>query len=408
MNFELLQENGHQTIIGDGKHLTPYMENLIKENRISRSKATSIRDRLQNSYNKGGINDKQLILRVHRYNGDLDYNQLFKNVINHEERCPICLNDMIYEKCICNSCGFDFKLAKYTEDDFSNMLKIHDFVDSHASLKKEVKELSHKKWYPEDFIHKLYGKIYLDKDLRKEYKSLNLDQICDLDEVIGFENGEEKFEYNQLLKNMLIGNEICPECYAEMNYEKCVCNNCGFDFRQVCFKGEEFKDMRKIYDFVQKHESLRKKIEEMRKDNIHCDNFTFDLYTCIAMEEKLLKDYNQLNLDKICDLYELFGFKEDIDNLEYDELLKNVITRKEECPIFHNKMDYEKGICDCCGFDFKQSKFTSKDFRNMRKIRDFVEKHGSLTETVEEMQKGNVHHATFMEISTMKFIPMNI
>ena len=397
MDFKSLQENGYETIIGDRRHFTPYMKNLIKKNRISKRKARSIRDKLINLNHTGKINEKQLILQFHEYLGDLDYNQLYKNVLMHNEKCPICCEDMDYGNCVCDNCGFDFKLAKFSEEDFKNMLKIRDFVESHESLKKEAKRIFSIELPTENLIHKIYANIYWDRDLRKEYEDLNLDKFCDLNKIIGFEDDRTIIDDNQFFKNMLLHNEICPECYHEMDYEKYLCKNCGFDIRQEYFTGKEFSEMRKICDFVDNHESLQKEVEKMGKDNIHYDNFTFDLAMDIAFNEELLKEYTQLNLNELYDLYQLAGFKESIDNLEYNELLKNVITHQEECPIFQNKMDYEKGICDNCGFDFKLTKFTAEDFRNMRKIHDFIENHESLTKKVEEMEKEYTHHNTFVK-----------
>lgn len=45
--MKLFEKPGYETIIGDGRHLTEYMKNLIKEGKISESEAMSIKDRLK-------------------------------------------------------------------------------------------------------------------------------------------------------------------------------------------------------------------------------------------------------------------------------------------------------------------------------------------------------------------------
>ena len=53
--MKLFEKPGYETIIGDGRHLTEYMKNLIKEGKISESEAMSIKDRLKNGFENGSI-----------------------------------------------------------------------------------------------------------------------------------------------------------------------------------------------------------------------------------------------------------------------------------------------------------------------------------------------------------------
>ena len=56
--MKLFEKPGYETIIGDGKHLTEYMQNLIKQGKISESQAMSIKDRLKNRFDKGSIKEE--------------------------------------------------------------------------------------------------------------------------------------------------------------------------------------------------------------------------------------------------------------------------------------------------------------------------------------------------------------
>ena len=56
--MKLFEKPVYETIIGDGKHLTEYMQNLIKQGKISESQAMSIKDRLKNRFDKGSIKEE--------------------------------------------------------------------------------------------------------------------------------------------------------------------------------------------------------------------------------------------------------------------------------------------------------------------------------------------------------------
>lgn len=71
--MKLFEKPGYETIIGDGRHLTEYMKNLIKEGKISESEAMSIKDRLKNGFENGSIKEEELILRAHEMFSDFPY-----------------------------------------------------------------------------------------------------------------------------------------------------------------------------------------------------------------------------------------------------------------------------------------------------------------------------------------------
>lgn len=98
--MKLFEKPGYETIIGDGRHLTEYMKNLIKEGKISESEAMSIKDRLKNGFENGSIKEEELILRAHEMFSDFPYDYIwfFGNVMSKDETCPICLEKWIIKR----------------------------------------------------------------------------------------------------------------------------------------------------------------------------------------------------------------------------------------------------------------------------------------------------------------------
>ena len=71
--MKLFEKPVYETIIGDGKHLTEYMKNLVKQGKISTSKAMSIKDNLKYGFEKGYIKEEELILRAHEMFSDFEF-----------------------------------------------------------------------------------------------------------------------------------------------------------------------------------------------------------------------------------------------------------------------------------------------------------------------------------------------
>ncbi len=118
--MKLFEKPGYETIIGDGRHLTEYMKNLIKEGKISESEAMSIKDRLKNGFENGSIKEEELILRAHEMFSDFPYDYIwfFGNVMSKDETCPICLEKMDYKEGSCKNCGFDLDLVHLSLKEF--------------------------------------------------------------------------------------------------------------------------------------------------------------------------------------------------------------------------------------------------------------------------------------------------
>ena len=118
-----------------------------------------------------------------------------------------------------------------------------------------------------------------------------------------------KFNYNYLLKSVLSGQEICPKCFNEMEYEKLHCLNCNFDFEDVGYDEEDFQVMRNFINFINSHQKLQNHVRELLSINIDENNFVEELYKLIYYDESLNKEYKNNHLNDYLNLDELFGNK---------------------------------------------------------------------------------------------------
>ena len=198
--MKLFEKPGYETIIGDGRHLTEYMKNLIKEGKISESEAMSIKDRLKNGFENGSIKEEELILRAHEMFSDFPYDYIwfFGNVMSKDETCPICLEKMDYKEGSCKNCGFDLDLVHLSLKEFEMMDIFADFVDSHEDLKDTKDMLLENDYYGDHLYNDLLLQIFLDDSLKREYDSLHLNNFADLDEMYAdFKEDTSEENYSQ-------------------------------------------------------------------------------------------------------------------------------------------------------------------------------------------------------------------
>lgn len=194
--MNLMEMPGYETVIGDGRHLTDFMKNLIEEGIITESEAMSIKDKLRNQFEKGFVKEKELIPSVYMYCFDLEYETFFKNVLAKNEICPVCLEKMDYKEGVCNNCDFDVGLANLSLEDFRTMEKFANFVESHKPL-RDTRDGLLKHGYGGDHLYTdLLFDTYLDDSLKKEYDNLNLNTWVDLDDMYGDFEDEDTYENN--------------------------------------------------------------------------------------------------------------------------------------------------------------------------------------------------------------------
>ena len=211
--MKLFEKPGYETTIGDGKHLTEYMQNLIKQGKISESQAMSIKDRLKNRFDRGSIKEEELILRAHEMFSDFqyEYEWFFGNVISKNEICPICFEEMNYKEGSCKNCGFDVALVHLALKDFEMMDIFADFVESHDAL-KDTKDTLLKIGYDGDHLYNdLLSQIYSDDSLKMEYDCIHLNNFADLDEMYGEfdEEASENFPQENTQTTCMDEIEFC-------------------------------------------------------------------------------------------------------------------------------------------------------------------------------------------------------
>ena len=182
--MKLFEKPVYETIIGDGKHLTEYMKNLVKQGKISTSKAMSIKDNLKYGFEKGYIKEEELILRAHEMFSDFEFELywFFGNIMSKNEICPICFEKMDYNEGSCKNCGFNVGLVQLDLKNFEMMDLFADFVESHEDL-KDTKDMLLKHGYGGDHLYNdLLFQTFLDDSLKREYDNLHLN-FADLDEM---------------------------------------------------------------------------------------------------------------------------------------------------------------------------------------------------------------------------------
>ena len=250
-----MEMQGYETIIGDGRHLTEYMQNLIKQGKITESQAMSIKDRLKNRFDGGYIKEEELMFKAHEMFSDFqfEYEWFFRNVLANEESCPICLEKMDYKEGICQNCAFNVSMVNLDLKNFQDMDKFANFVESHDSL-RDTRDMLLKNGYGGDHLYTdLLSETYLDDDLKMEYDNLHLNEWVDLDELMGYDN-----EYNSDERDDV-------RCISEMD----VCRAYEYHkYRLIPRKDDSYVmpvELRRfqLYSNVEKYNDMERALENL-------------------------------------------------------------------------------------------------------------------------------------------------
>lgn len=111
---------------------------------------------------------------------------VLKNVLANNEICPICLEKMDYREGICQNCAFDINMVDLGCEDFENMHKFSDFVESHDNIRKIKDEYLKEDVHEDNLWVDLLLEIFLDDESRREYDQLNLNDWVDIEEMYGY------------------------------------------------------------------------------------------------------------------------------------------------------------------------------------------------------------------------------